>query len=178
MPRWTVKVVVSVLTIAASWGGWQLLPASSPPSIAPNVMALQPAPVPRLASVAVIASPAKHSIQRAQIVPAIATDTRTLEATKPAPSAAAPGTVKAPAPKAAGESRPIRTDRSTELVSARATTWVNVRTEANASSAIVGIVQPDSIVELGESRRGWRRVSTRWFSGWASARLFIVDSLP
>jgi hypothetical protein len=39
------------------------------------------------------------------------------------------------------------------------------------------MILPDSIVELGESRGNWRRVSTRWYSGWASARLFTVDSL-
>jgi hypothetical protein len=54
---------------------------------------------------------------------------------------------------------------------------VNVRAEANGTSAIVGIILPDSIVELGEFRRGWRRISTRSFSGWAAAKLFTVDSL-
>ena len=170
MPRWTGKAIVAVLTLAAGWGAWQFLPTSSPPSPAPNVMALLPAPVPRLASVAVFPSPATPSTERAKGLPGIATDTRVREAAKPGPSAAtsttAEQTRKAEKPRAT----------STELVSAKATTWVNVRAEASTKSAIVGIVLPDSIVELGETRGHWRRLSTRTFSGWASARLFVVDS--
>jgi hypothetical protein len=177
IPRWTGKVVVTVLTIAASWGGWQFLPASTPPSPAPNVMTLQPAPVPRLASVAVVPSHVEHSVQRTKVLPVSATATRAPEVTKPASSAAATRATGAPTSSAVEQSRPTRTTGSTDLVSAKATTWVNVRAEANGVSAIVGIILPDSIVELGESRRGWRRVSTRWFSGWASAKLFTVDSL-
>jgi hypothetical protein len=178
IPRWTGKVVVTVLTIAASWGGWQLLPASTPPSPAPNVTTLQAAPVPRLASVAVVPSFAIQSTPRTNVPPGITTDTRAREATKPAPAASASSVRGEPTSAAAQESRPTRTAGSTELVSARATTWVNVRAEANSRSAIVGIILPDSIVELGEIRRSWRRVSTRWFSGWASAKLFNVVSLP
>lgn len=175
MPRWSGKVVAAVLTAAASWGGWQFLPGSSPTLPTPNVMTQQPAPVTRLASVAVVPSSAIQAMQRSKVLPAIATDTRTPEAKKPAPSVAATRATRESINPAA-ESRPIRTAGSPELVSAKATTWVNVRAEASGRSAIVGIILPDSIVELGESRRGWRRVSTRWFSGWASAKLFTVDS--
>ena len=178
MPRWTGKVVAAVLTFAVSWGGWQLLPASTPSSPAPNVMMLQPTPVPipRLASVAVVPSFATHSTQRANVPHGIASDTQARASMKPAPSAAT-GVRVAPTRRAAEKSRPSRTASSTEFVSAKALTWVNVRAEANGRSAIVGIILPDSIVELGESRRGWRRVDTRWLSGWASAKLFAVDSI-
>lgn len=178
MPRWTGKVVVAVVSIAASWGGWQFLPASSPATPAPNVMMLQPAPVPRLASVAVVPSSAEPSLQRARVLPAIAADTRVPEATKPAPNPASISVTGKPASAAAEKPRPTRTAGSPELISAKATTWVNVRVDASSRSAIVGIILPDSIVELGEKRGAWRRVSTRWFSGWASARLFAVDSIP
>ena len=176
MPRWTGKVVVAILTIAAGWGGWQFLPAVTPPPTAPNVMMLRPTPVPvpRLASVAVVPSFGRQSTQQANVQPGIATDTRAHESTNPAPSAATGAT---PTRMAAESSRPTRTAGSTEFISAKATTWVNVRAEANGRSAIVGIILPDSIVELGESRRGWRRVDTRWLSGWASAKLFAVDSI-
>ena len=186
MPRWTGKAVVAVLTIAGGLGAWQFVPASSPPSLsstpntvtlpqAPNAVTMTPVSVPRLASVAVVPAPAKQSVQPAKVVPDIATDIRAPESTKPAPRATT-ATVK-PTRIATAESRSTRSAGSHELVSAKATTWVNVRAEANGRSAIVGIVLPDSIVELGESRRGWRRISTRWFSGWANARLFVVDSL-
>src|SRR6185503_15002267 len=61
MPRWTGKAVAAVLVMAGSWGGWQLLPASSPPSPAPNALTLQHVSVPRLASVAVVPSPTEPS---------------------------------------------------------------------------------------------------------------------
>ena len=139
------------------------------PSVQPT-----PVPVPRLASVAVLPSFGRQSTQQANVQPGIATDTRAHESTNPAPSAATGAT---PTRMAVESSRPTRKAGSTEFISAKATTWVNVRAEANGRSAIVGIILPDSIVELGESRRGWRRVDTRWLSGWASAKLFAVDSI-
>ena len=179
IPRWTGKVAAALVMIAAGWGGWQLLPERTTPSPAPNVMTLQPRPlpVPRLASVAVVPSSAEHSPPPAKALPVVSTDTRARETMKPALSVSATPIRKQPTSTVAEKARPTRAAGSTDLVSARATTWVNVRTDANSRSAIVGIVLPDSIVELGEARRGWRRVSTRWFSGWASARLFTVDSL-
>jgi hypothetical protein len=177
MPQWTGKAVIAVLIVAAAWGGWQFLPAGTPPSAAPNVMMLQPATVPRLASVAVLPPSATLLAQPARILPSVATDTRVREASKAAPPAAVTSASPEPTSGTPQQSRPTRAASSTELVTAKATTWVNVRAEANSKSAIVGMILPDSIVELGESRGNWRRVSTRWYSGWASARLFTVDSL-
>lgn len=178
MPEWTGKAIAAALITAVSVGGWQFIPGSSPPSpaTAPNAMTPQSTPVPRLASVAVIPVSASQSLQRVKIVPGTA-GTRAPEVTKPAPSAAATNLTSV-ASSVNEEARTVRTAGSPELVSAKATTWVNVRADASGQSEIVGIIQPDSIVELGESRRGWRRVSTRWFSGWASAKLFRVDSVP
>ena len=175
MPRWTGKALVAVVTIAGSLGAWQLLPASRPPSLAPNAVTLQSVSVPRLASVAVVPSPTEQPTPPAKVLPATATDTRAREATKHAPRTTPPSVTGEPTRAAAEQARPTRTAGSNELVTARATTWVNVRAEANSRSAIVGIILPDSIVELGEIRRSWRRVSTRWFSGWASAKLFTLS---
>jgi hypothetical protein len=178
VPRWIPKVAAAVLAIAVGWGGWQILPASSPPKATPDVMTLQPPTVTRLASVAVLPSPATHSTQRAKVLPAITTGTPVREATKAAPTAAATSVTRDQTSTTADTSARAHTTGSTELVSAKATTWVNVRAEANGKSAIVGIVLPDSIVELSETRRSWRRVSTRSFTGWAMAKLFVVDPLP
>jgi hypothetical protein len=176
VPPWISKAAAAVLAIAVGWGGWQFLP-SSPPKRAPDVMTLLPPEVTRLASVAVLPSPATDSTQRAKVLPAINTGARARGATNGAPTAATRVTrdqtsTTADAPGLAP------TAGSTELVSAKATTWVNVRAEANSKSPIVGIVLPDSIVELSESHRSWRRVSTRSFTGWAVAKLFVVDPLP
>jgi hypothetical protein len=141
-------------------------------------MTLRPQAVTRLASVAVLPSPATDSTQRAKVLPSIATGTPARAATKGAPTAAATSVTRDQTSRPADGSGLAYTAGSTELVSAKATTWVNVRAEADSKSAIVGIVLPDSIVELSESRRGWRRVSTRSFTGWAVAKLFVVDPLP
>jgi hypothetical protein len=177
VPRWIPKAAAAVLAIAVGWGGWQFLPGSIPPKPAPDMMTLQPPAVTRLASVAVLPSPATNSTQRAKVLPSSTTGTRARGATRGAPTAGATITraqtsITADAPGLAP------TAGSPELVSAKATTWVNVRAEANSKSAIVGIVLPDSIVELSESHRNWRRVSTRSFTGWAVAKLFVVDPLP
>ena len=178
VPPWIPKAAAVVLAIAVGWGGWKFLPASSEPKATPDVMTLQPPAVTRLASVAVYPSPATHSTQRAKVLPAIITGTGARETTNGAPTAAVTSVTRNQTSTAANASGLAHTAGSPELVSAKATTWVNVRAEANGKSAIVGIVLPDSIVELSESRRGWRRVSTRWFTGWAVAKLFVVDSLP
>jgi hypothetical protein len=178
VPPWIPKAAAAVLAIAVGWGGWQLLPASSPPKPTPDVMTLRPPAVTRLASVAVLPSPATDSTPRAKVVPSITTSTLAREATKGAPTAAVTVVTRDSTSRTGDGSGLAHTAGSTELVSAKATTWVNVRAEANSKSAIVGIVLPDSIVELSESRRGWRRVSTRSFTGWAVAKLFVVDPLP
>lgn len=178
VPRWIPKAAAAVLAIAVGWGGWQFLPASSPPKPTPDVITLPSPAVTRLASVAVLPSPATHSTQRATVLPAITTGTPAPGATKGAPTAAATSVTRDPTRTTADASGLAHTAGSTELVSAKATTWVNVRAEANGQSAIVGIVLPDSIVELSEFRRSWRRVSTRSFTGWAVAKLFVVDPLP
>jgi hypothetical protein len=136
----------------------------------------QPA-VTRLASVAVLPPPATHSMQRPKLLPAITTGSRARGATNGAPTAAATSVTRDQTSTTAASGL-AHTAGSTELVSAKATTWVNIRAEANSKSAIVGIVLPDSIVELSESHRNWRRVSTRSFTGWAVAKLFVVDPLP
>jgi hypothetical protein len=64
LPRWTPKAAAAVLAIAVGWGGWQFLPASSAPNPTPDVMTLRPPAVTRLASVAVLPSPATDSVLR------------------------------------------------------------------------------------------------------------------
>jgi hypothetical protein len=178
VPPWTPKAAAAVLAIAVGWGGWQFLPAISAPNPTPDAMTPRPPAVTRLASVAVLPSPATDSTQRAKVLPAINTGTPARETTKGTPTAAVASVTRDQTSTTADASGLAHTAGSTELVSAKATTWVNVRAEANSNSAIVGIVLPDSIVELSETRRRWRRVSTRSFTGWAVAKLFVVDPLP
>lgn len=55
--------------------------------------------------------------------------------------------------------------------------WVNVRATASRDAAVVGVVTPNTTVELGETRAGWRRVRSAGVEGWADARFFAADTL-
>ena len=59
-------------------------------------------------------------------------------------------------------------------VFARATTWANVRAERDLAAEVIGVVKPDSIVEIKEVRGSWRRVSTTGLAGWVDSRLFAL----
>src|SRR5688500_4069605 len=89
VPPWILKAAAAVLAIAVGWGGWQFLPAGSSANQTSDVMTLRPQAVTRLASVAVLPSPATDSTQRAKVLPSITTGTPAREATKGAPTAAA-----------------------------------------------------------------------------------------
>ena len=53
-----------------------------------------------------------------------------------------------------------------------ARTWINVRSGTNMASEVVGVIQPNTRVAFGESRRSWVRVRTDRLEGWADRRLF------
>lgn len=55
--------------------------------------------------------------------------------------------------------------------------WVNVRATASRDAAVVGVVTPNTTVELGETRAGWRRVRSAGVEGWADARFFAADTV-
>ncbi len=54
--------------------------------------------------------------------------------------------------------------------------WVNVRASNSPGSEVVGVVTPNTRVQLGELRAGWRRVRSAGVEGWADARYFTSDS--
>jgi Zn ribbon nucleic-acid-binding protein len=54
--------------------------------------------------------------------------------------------------------------------------WVNVRASNSPASEVVGVVTPNTRVQLGELRAGWRRVRSAGVEGWADARYFTSDS--
>lgn len=77
-----------------------------------------------------------------------------------------------------GGTRPSRIDRYTgPWTRAVAQEWVNVRAAASRNAAVVGVVTPNTAVELGETRAGWRRVRTPGVEGWADARFFAADTV-
>jgi hypothetical protein len=67
-----------------------------------------------------------------------------------------------------------RADR--RWVSSTTRTLVKVRSQASRRAAIVGIVTPETRVQLGESRAGWLRLRTLGISGWVEQSSFVSDS--
>ncbi len=55
--------------------------------------------------------------------------------------------------------------------------WVNVRAAASRDAPVVGVVTPNTAVQLGEVRSGWRRVRSAGVEGWADARFFAADTV-
>jgi SH3-like domain-containing protein len=44
-----------------------------------------------------------------------------------------------------------------------------VRADASRGSRIIASIGPDSRVQLGESRGGWRRIKARGIAGWVES---------
>jgi hypothetical protein len=84
--------------------------------------------------------------------------------------------VTPPAPRQVVRATPPATKatarRAARWVSVVARTWIPVRANASGSSRIVASIGPDTRVQLGESRGGWRRLRTRGVSGWVEQRHF------
>ncbi len=109
--------------------------------------------------------------QRAVLVPPVATPAAS---TSPAaiPSRAASGVRELRAESVTSEPAPV----AIRWQRARATTWVNVRSGATRDAEIVGRVQPEVIVQLGEWRAGWRAIRAGSIAGWVDPTLFVSDS--
>ena len=54
--------------------------------------------------------------------------------------------------------------------------WVIVRASASPSSRILASVGPNTRVQLGESKGGWRRIKTKGLAGWVEHRLFSAGA--
>jgi hypothetical protein len=184
VPRWAATVVGILVIAGAALSVARFLPASSP-SPSPNVER-PPQPSPRQVE------PHEPSVKR--LPPVTTGPVLAVAATLPPASSRRAVTAKDdtssghPAVTAKHDTSSGRTGMVNQGTDssrtgdapgrafARATTWVNVRAEPSNASSVVGIIRPDSIVALGDLRRGWRRVTTSMFSGWAAEKLFVVDS--
>jgi len=54
--------------------------------------------------------------------------------------------------------------------------WVNVRVAPSRDAAVAGVVTPNTRVQLGEVRAGWRHIRSPGVEGWADDRFFLTDS--
>ncbi|MFN8579942.1 MAG: SH3 domain-containing protein [Gemmatimonadaceae bacterium] len=65
---------------------------------------------------------------------------------------------------------------SVRWVVATARTWANVRSDADRGSEVVGIITPETRVQLGETRAGWHHLRSGRLEGWVDHRLFAMES--
>jgi hypothetical protein len=88
-------------------------------------------------------------------------------ATKPAPKVAA---AKA-ATKTPGKSR-----ARVVWVNTVARNWVVVRAGASRSARVIASIGPNTRVQLGESKGGWRRIRAKGLAGWVEHRSFFASA--
>lgn len=153
------RVRAAAAALADSLGGTEL--ASS----AAGDVAVSASPAP-----AVPPAPTDTSASDSARVDSLAADAER-EAVPPPPAV-----VPSPLPTPAGAPRPAR--YAGPWTSGVAREWVNVRASNSPGSEVVGVVTPNTRVQLGELRAGWRRVRSAGVEGWADARFFTSDSLP
>jgi hypothetical protein len=105
---------------------------------------------------------------------------------KPAPktpprAVAAAKTPPKTQPKTLAKSAPAAPKSSARRTSSRWVTttsrsWVIVRASASPGARIIASVGPNTRVQLGESKGGWRRIKAKGLAGWVEHRLFYAGA--
>jgi hypothetical protein len=99
-----------------------------------------------------------------------ATTTRSTRGKTVTPPTRTPTRVaKAPAPRARTSAR---------WTPSIARQWAVVRADANSRGRIIGSVGPDTRVQLGESRNGFRRIRAKGLAGWVHGRARFAAAPP
>ena len=150
------------------------------PRVALSTRASTPAPAPPKARAAATKS-SQRVVARAperttSSSPARASTTKpaaraTTASKKPAPSVKAPP--KLPARTVAKAPAKSRTTRVV-WVNTVARKWVVVRGGPDRSSRVVASIGPNTRVQLGEARGGWRRIRAKGLAGWVEHRSFFA----
>jgi hypothetical protein len=87
--------------------------------------------------------------------------------TKPAPKVA----IAKAAPKTPAKSR-----TRVAWVNSVARNWVVVRAGASRSARVIASIGPNTRVQLGESKGGWRRIRAKGLAGWVEHRSFFASA--
>ena len=153
-----------------------------PPVIEPTPVALPPAPTPaprvRVPARSVERAPVRAPARTLARAPA---PTRSRAATKPpkvasASKPAARSTAK-PGAKPGAKSvakAPAKSRTRSVWVSTVARNWVVVRADARRTARVIASIGPNTRVQLGESRGGWRRIRAKGLAGWVEHRSFFA----
>ena len=73
-------------------------------------------------------------------------------------------------------SKTVARKSSSRWVTSVSRNWVIVRASASPGSRILASVGPNTRVQLGESKGGWRRIKTKGLAGWVEHRLFFAGA--
>jgi hypothetical protein len=184
---------VGVAALVASVGIGYLLRDDNPPDIArqraKTVAQTPPLPLPADTALATVAMSetktapppiaAADSIARDSVTPTATVDVATAAPPAPAPppiTAMAAPVQSAPSNVSAKRSRQSagrvataptsKAARPTRWVSSISRDWVTVRAGASKRSRLIASIGPNSRVQLGESRDGWRRIRAKGVAGW------------
>ena len=102
---------------------------------------------------------------------------RAVASTKKSGKPVAKSVAKAPAKrstKSVAAAPKARTN--TRWVNSIARNWVIVRASASPQSRIIASIGPNTRVQLGESRGGWRRIKAKGLAGWVEHRSFFAGA--
>lgn len=102
------------------------------------------------------------------------TATTVVVAVNPAPPrrpAKTPPKVAAAKPSA---TTPAKSRARVVWVNTVARNWVAVRAGASRSSRVIASIGPNTRVQLGESKGGWRRIRAKGLAGWVEHRSFFA----
>lgn len=137
---------------------------------APTVESSKPRATSKPAPRTIARSPARSSKANARTPTPPATPKASTKAVAKAPAktpAKASGKVLAKAPP---KSRAARA----AWVNSVARNWVTVRAGADRGSRVIASIGPNTRVQLGETRGGWRRIRAKGLAGWVDHRSFFA----
>ena len=117
-----------------------------------------------------------RTLARAPVTPGKKPTTKA--AAKHAPSSKA--AVKTPAKAVAkAPARPTSKSRTRVVwVNTISRNWVVVRAGASRTARVIASIGPNTRVQLGEARGGWRRIRAKGLSGWVEHRSFFATATP
>ena len=166
---------------------------SAPPQVdtAPVSEPVVPESIPASPAEARVRASAR-SVERSTTPPPASTATRTLArapvathkkaATKPAAKNAPSSKAALKTPAKAVAKAPARSTSKSRArvvwVSTISRNWVVVRAGASRTARVIASIGPNTRVQLGESRGGWRRIRAKGLSGWVEHRSFFATASP
>ena len=185
-----LTIVAKIDTVSVS--ATVVVPASEPVAAADSAPAPEPDPLPREVTPAPARSterpPARVATGSSSRAPASATKAPRAKPTTKTPSRAV-ASAKTPPKSAAKTVAKAPVKRSTKTVAAApkaksktrwvnsiARSWVVVRASASPQSRIIASIGPNTRVQLGESRGGWRRIKAKGLAGWVEHRSFFAGT--